>query len=148
MDLGTLNQWLTLLANVGVLAGIIFLAVEVRQNSRNIAVQARGTYFASIADTWRIPAENPQLTEIMAKDAANQPLTQSESWQVQAFWTRVQSALEWGHAELPRAEFHRGLKFQKLTYDLFPSYRAAWKDRESHFDPTFYKFMKETVFRS
>jgi hypothetical protein len=32
MDLDKLNKWLTLLANFGVVAGIIFLAVEVRQN--------------------------------------------------------------------------------------------------------------------
>ena len=32
MDLDRLNRWLTLLANFGVVAGIIFLAVEVRQN--------------------------------------------------------------------------------------------------------------------
>ena len=32
MDLDKLNKWLTLLANFGVVAGIIFLAVEIRQN--------------------------------------------------------------------------------------------------------------------
>jgi hypothetical protein len=32
MDLNSLNKWLTLLANFGVVAGLIFLAVEVRQN--------------------------------------------------------------------------------------------------------------------
>ena len=33
MDSDQLNRWLTLGANVGVLVGIIFLAVEIRQNS-------------------------------------------------------------------------------------------------------------------
>lgn len=32
MDLDKLNRWLTLLANFGVVAGIILLAVEIRQN--------------------------------------------------------------------------------------------------------------------
>jgi len=32
MHLNRLNKWLTLLANFGVVAGIIFLAVEIRQN--------------------------------------------------------------------------------------------------------------------
>ena len=31
-----LNQWLTLLANVGVLVGIVFLAIEIRQNTNNL----------------------------------------------------------------------------------------------------------------
>jgi hypothetical protein len=32
MNLDKLNQWLTLLANFGVVAGIVFLAIEIRQN--------------------------------------------------------------------------------------------------------------------
>lgn len=146
MDADALNQWLTLVANIGVLAGIIFLAVEVRQNSRNLAAQVRAMFFSSLADTWRIPAENAALTEIMARDAENEELDQAELWQVQAFWTRVQMALEWGYKELPPGEFVRGLPFQKVTYDLFPSYRSAWKERESFFDHHFYRYMEENVF--
>lgn len=33
MNLDKLNNWLSLLANLGVVAGIIFLAIEIRQNS-------------------------------------------------------------------------------------------------------------------
>ena len=32
MDTEKINRWLTLLANIGVVAGIVFLAVEIRQN--------------------------------------------------------------------------------------------------------------------
>ena len=39
MDTDRLNRWLTLVANVGVLIGIIFLAVEIRQNSEHLALQ-------------------------------------------------------------------------------------------------------------
>ena len=148
MDASTINQWLTLAANFGVLAGIIFLAIEVRQNSRNLASQVRATYFASVADTWRIPAENSVLTEIMAKDSNGDDLTQAEHWQAQAFWTRVQMAMEWGYKELPREEFMRGLAFQRETFDMFPSYRAAWIERESFFDESFYQFMNERTFGS
>jgi hypothetical protein len=146
LDADTLNQWLTLVANVGVLAGIIFLAVEVRQNSRNLAAQVRATFFSSVADTWRIPAESPELTEIMAKDSGGEELTQAELWQIQAFWTRVHMAMEWGYKELPRNEFVRGLPFQKTTYDIFPSYRSAWEEREGFFDQEFYRYMNAGVF--
>jgi hypothetical protein len=36
MKLDKLNQWLTLAANIGVLAGIVFLAVEIRQNDATL----------------------------------------------------------------------------------------------------------------
>ena len=147
MDADTVNQWLTLAANFGVLAGIIFLAIEIRQNSRNLAAQVRATYFSSVADTWRIPAENGELTEIMSRDANGEELTEAEKWQVQAFWTRVQMALEWGFRELPPDEFLRGVNFQKVTFDMFPAYRSAWLERESFFDESFYRFMNEKAFR-
>jgi len=35
-----LNQWLTLFANVGVLAGIVFLAVELQQNTQQLKLQS------------------------------------------------------------------------------------------------------------
>ena len=38
MDSDRMNRWLTLAANIGVLVGIVFLAVEIRQNT--IAVQS------------------------------------------------------------------------------------------------------------
>ncbi len=146
MDATTINQWASLLANIGVLVGIIFLAMELRQNTKNLAAQARATYFSSLADTWRIPAENIGLTEVMAKDQSGKELTQAERWQVMAFWTRVQTALEWGYKELPRSEFLHPLPFQKITYDMFPSYRMAWHEREAFFDPAFYRFMMSKVF--
>lgn len=37
MKIQKLNNWLTLLANVGVIAGIVFLGIEVQQSS-NIAI--------------------------------------------------------------------------------------------------------------
>jgi len=41
MQLDDLNKWLTLAANVGVLAGIIFLAIELQQNTNMMQAQTR-----------------------------------------------------------------------------------------------------------
>ena len=46
MSLDKVNRWLTLLANVGVLAGIVFLALEMRHSSNAINAQT----YDSIAD--------------------------------------------------------------------------------------------------
>ena len=49
MDSDRLNKWLSLAANFGVLAGIIFLAVEIRQNSD----LARMQFADDRIDTWQ-----------------------------------------------------------------------------------------------
>ena len=58
MDTDRMNRWLTLVANIAVVAGIIFLAVEIRQNTESIdesrrlasanAYQARAFHFSSM----------------------------------------------------------------------------------------------------
>jgi len=40
LDNGKLNKWLTLLANISVVAGIIFLGIEVRQNTQTMEQNA------------------------------------------------------------------------------------------------------------
>jgi len=35
MSMDNLNKWLTLFANIGVIAGIFFLGIELRQNSKS-----------------------------------------------------------------------------------------------------------------
>lgn len=41
MKLEQLNEWLTLAANVGVIAGIVFLAIEIQQNTESIEQNTR-----------------------------------------------------------------------------------------------------------
>jgi hypothetical protein len=83
----------------------------------------------------------------MAKDASGESLNEAEAFQIQAFWTRVQINIQWAYTELPRVDFERELPFQKITYDMFPSYRAAWNQRGSAFDPQFVQYMNQNVFR-
>ena len=40
MNLDSLNKWLTLLANIGVIAGIAFLAIEINQNNKQLEIQS------------------------------------------------------------------------------------------------------------
>ena len=70
MDADRLNRWLALVANVSVVAGILFLAVEVRQNTASLdesrrlasanAYQARAFQFSS---TNLAAASSPEMVE-------------------------------------------------------------------------------------
>ena len=85
MALDNLNRWLTLLANLGVVAGIVFLGVEVRQNQATLergnamnlvavqdAVQDRFSEFR------RLTLENDELYLIWRKGLDDAPLTEVE----------------------------------------------------------------------
>ena len=50
MNLDKLNKWLTLAANLGVIAGIIFLGIEISQNTDSIRATAYQTWLAANAE--------------------------------------------------------------------------------------------------
>ena len=141
-----LNRWLTLLANAAVFVGIVFLAVELRQNNENLAAQQRAINFTTISEAWTTVAENPQLSALIAKDFAEEELSTPELIQLQAFWTRIHHQIQWSYNELPDDQFQRGLRFHKDDYAGLSTYRRAWKARRDFYDPEFVQYMEENVF--
>ena len=67
MKLGTLNRWLSLLANVGVLIGILFLSYELSQTNRIAQRDSRLGNMDTTIDFNQMILENPQLTELNIK---------------------------------------------------------------------------------
>ena len=67
MDKKSLNSWLTLTANVGVIAGIFFLALEIRQ-SNQIALVANETEIRkSYADHLQAVFTNKESAGLLAR---------------------------------------------------------------------------------
>jgi hypothetical protein len=89
MDAERANQWLTLIANIGVVAGIIFLAIEIRQNTESqnefVRVAQANAYQArafAASSTWSAFASSPEVIEAMVTfddaggmDSAREALT-------------------------------------------------------------------------
>ncbi len=50
MNLEKVNQWLTLLASIGVLVGIVFLAIEMRNSSDAVTAQMRDSIAGDTSD--------------------------------------------------------------------------------------------------
>ena len=67
MSIEKINHWLTLLANIGVLAGIIFLAIELQQNTSISKANGYRENIQGISD-WRSDVmSDPGLSEIFRK---------------------------------------------------------------------------------
>lgn len=71
LDLG---QAVTVLANLGVIAGIAFLAIEVQQNNELLAAQARSDLTGRRADFVEMGITSPDLAEIIVKAGSGEPL--------------------------------------------------------------------------
>ena len=81
MDSDRLNRWLTLGANVGVLAGIILLLVELDQNREAIQAQTRSSLSQGIVDHMSLIASNSQLASLRRRIDAGEEATVNEHYQ-------------------------------------------------------------------
>lgn len=88
MNFEKANQWLTLLANVGVVLGIVFLAFEVRTNTSTNRIAILQNY----SNNWMLihaqTAENVELAQLIELGLAGQELSavqarQFRSWALQ-----------------------------------------------------------------
>ena len=61
------NERLTIVANLAVIAGIVFLAAEVRQNTRAIRAQTRDSVTEKQMEYYGWVATNPELARVFEK---------------------------------------------------------------------------------
>lgn len=95
MNPDKLNQWLSLVANVGVLVGLVFLIVELNQANRIAVYTAESTRSTQFLDMNTSRIENP---EIIAKLMQPDPEFTDIEW-VQALYTARQQINTWIDAE-------------------------------------------------
>ena len=77
-----LGQTITILANIGVIAGIAFLAVDLRQNNELMRAAARDAQNARIQEYVEQVYMVPGLAEIILKARSETPLTEVEQFKL------------------------------------------------------------------
>jgi hypothetical protein len=95
MKFDKLNQWLSLLANIGVLVGLVFLIIELNQANRIAVYSAESTRSSQFIGMNTSRIENPA---IIAKLMQPNPELSDIEW-VQALYTARQQINTWIDAE-------------------------------------------------
>jgi hypothetical protein len=70
MDSDRLNRWMTLAANLGVLAGIFLLLVELQQNTESVELQAAQSYVALSHELDFRLVDDPSLIALLLSSPA------------------------------------------------------------------------------
>ncbi|MGB5353618.1 MAG: hypothetical protein WBN32_08420 [Woeseia sp.] len=81
MDTNKLNRWLTLGANLGVLAGLLLLVLELNQNREMMRAQTRHEMAMAIVELLLVPASNEQLADLMYRAETGGEITATERFQ-------------------------------------------------------------------
>ena len=89
-----LAQTIGILANLGVIAGIVFLVLELQQNNELLEAQARSARNQRVMDLRADIYGNPVLAEILVKARNGDPLTEVEQFQADFYALRRINGLE------------------------------------------------------
>ena len=139
MDSDKLNKWLTLLANVGVIAGIIFLAIEIRQNSDAIRAQTRAQLAEEVTELFSVNMNDQEYATVLMKGNNLEELSAVERYQ----YYRHRNA--WANHWLNVAYQHKMGMYDDVEFELqisnvrqdmetYPGLKVhwcAWRDRST-----------------
>ncbi len=96
MDSAKLHDWLQILGVFGVIAGLVFLGYEIRQNHELMKAQTRQALAQSAIDLLRGEAENGELASIVRRGNAGEELSDDEFFRYRranvaffAYWENV-----------------------------------------------------------
>jgi len=143
MENDRLNRWLTLGANFGVIAGILLLVFELRQNNELMGAEARYNRLIVNTENYARMAENPDFAEIWLKVLDKEELTRVEQMRVDAFLLHAFLVREWSYRELPESELP--VERWRRNHRQIKQYGLLWEREKSNFDPGFVQFMNENV---
>jgi hypothetical protein len=140
---------LTLGANVGVIAGIIFLAVELRQNNELLAADARFNRLQLSWNGWQSLAEHGDLTDLIVATKNGEILEGSEQLRVDAVSMRILITMEWSYRELPPDSPERlyllGALQETFSGTGIGADLRIWESKKSRLDPGFVQWVEENV---
>jgi hypothetical protein len=148
LDLG---QSVEILANIGVIAGIIFLGLELQQNNELLDSQARQSRANGARELGSaIFNAETGLGELVVKARSDVALTQTEALRLETFLRSV--LLDW---EFWYLDFADGtINEQELRFgdwgrqfnDVYsPEIAEIWEEARASSDPAFVQFMEEQV---
>ena len=126
-----LNERLTLIANLSVVAGIVFLAVEVRLNSEATRAEIKNALSESSRAQGLWAAEHPEVLILDQRWAADEPLSEVERLQVDALyyarWRNLENAYyqyEAGALESAEWEAYERIAQERLRTATHTAYLA------------------------
>ncbi len=91
MDADQLSRWLTLGANIGVIAGIVFLGLELRQNADLMRAQSRAEMSRDTVNLLSLNVNDPSYIDVLGRGLRGEELTGVENSQ----FRRTYNAFIW-----------------------------------------------------
>ena len=143
------SQTLNTLANIGVIAGIIFLGIEINQNTTSIEVGAYQELTAQISRINELAINNPRPWMLATGDRRLSELTPEEQEVASSM-----ALLALRHGDMAFYQYERGMLSDQrlesalavLTNNLCaPNVREVWSTLQGAFVPTYRNYIDARI---
>jgi len=146
------GEALGILSNIGVIAGIVFLAFELQQNNDSLNAQSRHNHAMARAGSFDNMSSNEVLAPLLVKARSGEELDSVEETRLYYLYLHLFTKFEWewGEHELGRIDLPIN-GWRKLFMELpnhpgtYPGFRDAWETNKEIFSPEFASFMDQYV---
>jgi len=143
-----LGQTINTLANIGVIAGIVFLVVELQQNNEVQRLQYEAEERARVSGAVELVVNNPDYSELLGKDESE--LSQAERTRLIALGVTMLLNFENLYEDMTvgrvtQAEAVRRLRpiWRRETFNY--GVPLAWETFKDRSDPGFVQWMEEHI---
>ena len=143
------GQTITILANVGVIAGIGLLALELAQNNELLTAEARSTRAGIRNEVRTIYLENPDLIDVLYQARRQETLTEEENYQLRSLMAITMNNLQYVYVEYQEGligEEDLGVfGWRRLYHNQYPGMPALWAEIQGAYRTDFVEFFEENI---
>ena len=147
MNTDGLNRWLTLAANVGVIAGLALVAYEIDQTATSVRLAVSADAVDNFQQAMEVLVQNEELAGLIYKAETTYPeLDAFERWRVSKYLDGYFSMSEQDYSViLASSEAKPGFRDDWLENMSLPVYRDYWSRSDNRFTPEFRQFIDQLL---
>jgi hypothetical protein len=141
MSLEKIGQWTTIITNIGVLLGVVFLVVEINQNTAALKAQDEYANLGQWTAFFMAPSQSTELAEVVIRGNENySDLSPEEGLQYNGYLGSFLAIAEQSWYSIQAGRYYYGEEEHGLLVRSTlssPGARAYWAQNKALFTPPF-----------
>ena len=142
------DRTISILANLGVIAGIMFLAFEINQNNTLLESQARNARAEVRRAAFRLQIESPEFNRIIYQNRTGGQFSEEEQELLNAYFDFLLVGLQQAYGDY-RSDLIQLSEMQNVVsgavFDRLPGLEAYWQTAKRRHDPEFVAWLDQII---
>ena len=142
------GQMIQIVANIGVIAGIVFLGFELRQNNQFLGAEARYNLLQNRQAVHLMVIQDDNVADLLVKARSTEELTTTETEQLSWYYILLLASFDYDYhqfrdglvdeAVVPTRQWIRAFREDHRFYSF-------WQDTKQDYTPDFVEWMDKNI---